>query len=149
MARQTAFDAAKGELERLTGAAATVDVASLPAAPGAYLVLIDLTEPTALPLAKVERTHLSSGLYVYAGSARGPGGIRARVARHLRRGKKRHWHVDHLTEAAAALAAIPVPGGNECALVQTLVESGGYETPLPGFGSTDCRHCASHLLKAL
>ena len=149
MTDQTAFDAARTALECLVGSAATTDVIALPVDPGAYLLLIGLANPVSLSLPRLPAAKLNPGQYVYAGSARGPGGIRARLARHLRQGKKRHWHVDHLTESAAALAAFPVPNGKECALVRALVESGGYDTPLPGFGSSDCRRCASHLLQVL
>ena len=43
---------------------------------------------------------LAPGCYVYAGSARGPGGIRARVRRHLRPDKTPHWHIDQVTAYA-------------------------------------------------
>jgi Uri superfamily endonuclease len=108
-----------------------------------------LDAPVALSLAAFNGVTLSAGRYVYAGSARGPGGLRARIARHLRRGKPRHWHVDHLTEAATSLRAFPVAGGNECALVGKLLKSKRYRHPLPGFGSSDCRRCVSHLLESL
>ncbi len=35
------------------------------------------------------------------------------------------------------------PGGGECAIVAALAD---LPVPLPGFGSTDCRRCVSHLL---
>lgn len=129
-------------------ACAATDSAELPDRPGAYLLLIHL--PAALPLriGALPRAVLLAGCYVYAGSARGPGGIRARAGRHLRQGKRLHWHIDHLTEAADCWA-FAVPGGRECDLVQKLLARSGYEVALAGFGSSDCRHCASHLLTAL
>ncbi len=105
--------------------------------------------PLSLRIRTLPQVVLVAGRYVYAGSARGPGGIRARVGRHLRRGKRPHWHVDHLTEAAAGLQAIAVPGGDECALIDTLLAAGGCEVALAGFGSTDCRTCPGHLLRLL
>lgn len=117
-------------------------------APGAYLILIELVDTARLPIPALQVGALPAGHYIYAGSARGNGGLRARIARHLRRGKKQHWHVDHLTEAAATLLAFPVPDGNECILVRSLIESGYYHPAVPGFGSSDCRTCVSHLLEA-
>jgi Uri superfamily endonuclease len=35
------------------------------------------------------------------------------------------------------------PGGDECAIVAALKH---LPVPLPGFGSSDCRRCVSHLL---
>ncbi len=119
--------------------------AALPAKPGAYLLLVRLTKPLPLRLSTLGAAVLPAGRYVYAGNARGPGGIRARVARHLRHSKRQHWHIDHLTEVADCWA-FAVPGGRECDLVQSLLAQPGYEVAITGFGSSDCRRCASHLL---
>nr|WP_294552809.1 GIY-YIG nuclease family protein [uncultured Rhodopila sp.] len=86
---------------------------------------------------------LPAGRYLYAGSARGPGGMRARLARHQRADKTPHWHIDLLTMAGTMAGAWIFPGGDECAIVAGL---GHLPVPLPGFGSSDCRRCVSHLL---
>ncbi|NKB58629.1 MAG: DUF123 domain-containing protein [Alphaproteobacteria bacterium] len=140
--------AIKSDIIKRIHAKATATAATVPAAPGAYLILIALHEPISLPLPTLRLPSLPAGYYLYAGSARGPGGLRARIARHLRRDKKLHWHVDHLTNAATSLFAFPIPDGRECALVQALVQSDNYHPPLPGFGSSDCKNCISHLLAA-
>lgn len=136
-------------LRALTGSDAftATDPAELPNRPGAYLLLIHLPRALPLRISTLAEAVLPAGSYVYAGSARGPGGIRARTARHLRRGKRLHWHIDRLTEAAACWA-FAVPGGRECELVQDLLARPDYEVALAGFGSSDCRHCVSHLLTA-
>ena len=116
---------------------------TLPPEPGAYVLLIALDRdlPVRLP-GKPERV-LAAGRYLYCGSARGPGGLRARVGRHFRQGKPERWHIDRLTGAGRMLGAWIVPGGDECALVAALSD---LPVPVPGFGSSDCRDCASHLL---
>jgi Uri superfamily endonuclease len=134
-------------LRELTGAAVARDAVELPPVPGAYLVEITIDRTTTIAAGRLGGKVLPPGIYVYSGSARGPGGIRARVARHLRPAKKTRWHVDHLTGTAASLAAFALPGGCECSLIDRLLASGRFETPLPGFGSSDCRRCASHLLR--
>jgi len=134
------------DLARLTGVAACTDAAAISIAPGAYLIRMAWSEPVAVRIATLPPTILPAGVYIYAGSAKGPGGLRARIGRHLRRNKPRRWHVDHLSQAATSLQAYPVPGGDECALVDLLLETTRYRFPLPGFGSSDCRHCVSHLL---
>jgi Uri superfamily endonuclease len=122
------------------------DSAALPVVAGAYLLLVRLSSALPLPIPRLSAATLPPGWYVYAGSARGPGGIRARAGRHLRRGKRPHWHVDHLSEAAAELRVFAVPGARECDLLRGLLARPGFDTALAGFGSSDCRSCAGHLL---
>ncbi len=55
--------------------------------PGAYLLLIDLAAPLALAIPRLGVATLAPGRYVYGGSAYGPGGLRARIGRHLRADK--------------------------------------------------------------
>jgi Uri superfamily endonuclease len=62
----------------------------------------------------------------------------------MRRGKSVHW-IDQLTERGAVTGAWIVRNGRECDLVAMLAP---LETPIPGFGSSDCAHCRSHLLCA-
>lgn len=118
---------------------------ALPAEPGAYALLIRLDRPAPLPAPRFATT-LEPGTYVYLGSARGPGGIRARAGRHLRAAKTCRWHVDWLTSVAAGIEAAPFPDETECTLVDRLNERDEVSVPVPGFGSTDCRHCTAHLL---
>ncbi len=136
------------ELRALAGdpAPCAADAASLPAGPGAYLLLMTIAQPLSLRIRTLTPVVLPPGLYVYAGNARGRGGIRARVKRHLRRGKSPNWHVDRLTEAAEAMLAIAFAGGHECTLVQALLARPRFQAGVPGFGSTDCRVCPAHLL---
>lgn len=112
---------------------------------GAYLLLLRLDRP--VPFSRGTMQARLSGPLLYAGSAHGPGGIRARLMRHFRPDKKAHWHVDELTKAATPLAALSLTGGSECAIVDRLIRSGLYEPALAGFGSSDCRRCAAHLLR--
>ena len=114
----------------------------IPAAGGAYVLLIDLREPV---VARIRDTcaPLAAGRYLYCGSAKGPGGLGGRIARHMRRGKSFHWHIDVLTVAGSVLGAWTFPGANECDLVAHLAH---LPMPIEGFGSSDCRRCISHLL---
>lgn len=124
-------------------------VVALPKAPGAYALLLRLDRPATLSIKGNDR-RLAPGLYVYAGSARGPGGIRARVARHLRRPKPTHWHIDRLTAVAESVGVVAWPSGDECSLVAGLAglkAATDIEIPAPGFGSSDCRTCPAHLMR--
>ncbi|MEE9210220.1 MAG: GIY-YIG nuclease family protein [Kiloniellales bacterium] len=118
----------------------------LPSDPGAYLLLIELTAPLALDIPRLGDATLAPGRYAYGGSAYGPGGLRARIGRHLRRDKPQRWHVDRLTGAGQVIGVRAHPGGWECALVRDLLQVPGVSVPLPGFGSSDCRACPAHLV---
>jgi Uri superfamily endonuclease len=115
--------------------------ADAPAGPGAYALLVELKEPLRVAYAAREAT-LAAGRYIYCGSACGPGGIAARLRRHMRPDKRPHWHIDALTMQGAVLGAWVAPGGDECALNEAL---SALPMPAPGFGATDCRRCGSHL----
>ena len=114
--------------------------------PGAYLLVLELDGPLALTIAGRPGS-LGPGLYAYCGSAYGPGGLGARLARHLGPDKRPHWHIDRLTAAGRVLAAYAQPGGSECALVAALRALPETRVPLPGFGSSDCRRCPAHLIE--
>jgi len=114
-----------------------------PASTGAYVLLIELAGPVKVTLPGKPKTTLEAGRYLYCGSAKGPGGIRARLAWHMRVGKKIQWHVDRLTEVGTVTGAWVFPGGDECELVRTLSH---LSVPIQGFGSSDCLGCRSHLL---
>ena len=119
---------------------------ALPGEAGAYALTFRLAAPVTLPIATLNNPTLGAGTYVYAGSAFGPGGIRARVSRHLRAKKKAHWHIDHLSAWAFCIDVQTYPGGRECALVENMLAAGA-DVPVPGFGSSDCRGCPAHLVR--
>jgi len=119
----------------------------LPARPGAYLLACRLDSALSPRIPSLGAASLAPGWYLYAGSANGPGGIAARLGRHLGASGRRHWHIDAVTANAGARAGFAFPGGDECALVAALLASGAFSIPLPGFGSSDCRTCQSHLLR--
>ena len=139
-----------GVLAWLTGCFGDAQPAScfdeLTPAPGAYLLVVALSQALALPQPALKSARLQPGNYLYAGSARGPGGIRARILRHGRKGKRLHWHIDHLTAAGTLSAALALPGMGECDVLGTLLALPGVTVPVPGFGSSDCRACPAHLL---
>lgn len=115
---------------------------------GAYALFLNIADPVRFARRSLGEAWLS-GWFVYVGSARGSGGLRARLGRHFRRGKPVRWHVDELTNAAAEIVALAIPGGSECDIVARLERSQAFAPALIGFGSSDCRSCRAHLLKAL
>ncbi len=119
------------------------DASRLPSGPGAYILLIEIQTNVTVRLPRRPDAVLVPGRYLYCGSAGGPGGIKARVARHMRAAKTVRWHVDQVTTTGKVFGAWVFPGGLECELVAAL---SALPVPIPGFGSSDCRRCTSHLL---
>lgn len=121
-----------------------------PAQPGAYVLIFVLVAAQTLRAGRLGPINLAPGRYAYVGSARGPGGLRARLARHLRQEKRLHWHVDYLTQCVAisavywAVAVEPL----ECRWAQALLRLPGAALGPAGFGSSDCQAgCRSHLIR--
>jgi Uri superfamily endonuclease len=121
----------------------------IPSLPGAYLLAVFLATPFGLQIATLPATTLPPGWYVYAGSARGPGGLKARVGRHLRREKEPRWHIDQLTEAATEAFAGLLIDERECDLMAKVIKSQRFQVPVPGFGSSDFKICQSHLAASI
>jgi len=119
----------------------------IPNTPGAYGFVTRLQEPLQLDIGKFDRVILNKGLYFYGGSAYGPGGLKARLGRHIRPKSSLHWHIDHITSKGRLIALGIVAGGSECALVAQAAAMRNAEFPVPGFGSSDCSTCQSHLVK--
>lgn len=94
----------------------------------------------------LERWGLGPGLYAYVGSAWGPGGLFARVRRHLTKGfSKPRWHVDYLTMKGKPLIAFLFPGLTEEELYSVVAKV--LRPAVKGFGSTDTKHL-THLFVA-
>ncbi|WP_193173127.1 GIY-YIG nuclease family protein [Nisaea nitritireducens] len=114
--------------------------------PGSYLLLLELAEPLTITIRKRD-WRLPAGLFVYAGSALGAGGLKARLTRHFRKEKKQHWHIDQVTMTARAMRALCFQENTECELSARLLASGRFSAPVPGFGSSDCKSCPAHFLE--
>lgn len=121
----------------------------LPSEPGTYALQLHLSKPVQQEIGRLGRFLFPAGELIYVGSAFGPGGLRARLGRHLNRAGKRHWHIDTLLPAAQLVGfwATTFPSRLECRWVATLAALPGASCPARGLGSSDCRHgCPAHLL---
>ena len=119
----------KGAFAKITGGPGygVPEVEKIPRGTGAYLLLLALDTEIERKAGGLGPIRLPAGLYAYAGSAWGPGGLRARIARHARRGKKTHWHIDPIRESASSFCAYPQIGGNECDLIEAVLTMTGAE----------------------
>jgi Uri superfamily endonuclease len=85
-------------------------------------------------------------LYLYVSSAWGPGGLAARVGRHIRGSAAPRWHIDDLRFHARPVAVwLAKDVKVECAWAQSLLRIPDARVIAPGFGASDCT-CVSHLV---
>jgi Uri superfamily endonuclease len=113
---------------------------------GTYALVLLSTKAAPIQVGKLGRLQLQPGFYVYIGSAHGPGGLRARVAHHLKPTGRPHWHVDYL-RAHTKLQEVWLCYDRilwEHQWAHCLGLQRGASVPLAGFGSSDCL-CGSHL----
>lgn len=117
---------------------------------GTYVLALWLGSPRTVVTGRLGEFEFPAGWFLYVGSALGPGGLRARVTRHwrhLKAGKRAHWHIDYLREHAVwggAWACESGPG-LECRWAAALRLLPGSGVVAPGFGASDCL-CPTHLI---
>jgi len=117
------------------------------AAPGTYVLVLRSQTNAKVRIGRWGHLDVAPGFYLYAGSAFGPGGIQARVSRHHRRDKRRHWHIDYLGDVATPCGAwySHETARLEHRWAQVLSRMDGMSA-IPGFGCSDCG-CHSHLFQ--
>jgi sugar fermentation stimulation protein A len=111
---------------------------------GSYLLLLRLPKQRRLEVGRLGTLAFRRGWYVYVGSAMR--NLSARIARHARRRKRLHWHVDYLRQAADEVIPLPIRSSKrqECEIARTL--AGHFASGPLGFGSSDC-DCPTHLFR--
>jgi len=122
---------------------------NLPRLPGTYVLLVALDKTIELQIGRLGAFTFSPGYYAYVGSARGSGGLSARLQRHLHKRGKRHWHIDYLRAATRVenLYCAASPLLLECLWAQAISRLPAAHIPAPGFGSSDCiAGCPAHLI---
>jgi Uri superfamily endonuclease len=118
-------------------------------APGTYALILQNYSNDRVQIGHWLRIDLEPGYYIYVGSAFGPGGVQARVLRHLRKTKTRHWHIDYLSEFVSPFGVWYSHESEhlEHRWAQALCNIKGI-SPVHGFGCSDCK-CYSHLFQTL
>lgn len=142
------------------------NVAKIPSFGGSYALTLFLPASRRVQIGRLGQFDFSAGVYVYLGSARGPGGLRARLGRHLRGAGRPHWHIDNLRKASRVIGYCflgsndegahaskgasmgELPAKLECRWSWAIAGLPGISTPAPGFGASDCRSgCPAHLFR--
>jgi len=112
---------------------------------GVYLLILMLNTNQRILAGKLKQTEFEPGIYLYIGSARN--GLAGRIARHLRKEKKKFWHIDYFLQKAR-IKEIWIRNDyfDECQILSEAKKSLKNSCfPLKKFGSSDCR-CPSHLI---
>ncbi len=106
---------------------------------GVYVLVLKVPRTT-LKVGRLGKLNFE-GWYAYVGSNQGGG----RIERHLRKGKKKKWHIDHLTEAGEVVMVLTFPEGKffEEELATHLASKFEF---VRGFGSSDSS-APSHLFR--
>jgi len=113
-----------------------------------------ISETTGLKIGELGYHKFPKGYYTYTGSAIGPTdqSLRLRVHRHLRKTKKKRWHIDYLlssekVKVTAVMAVSTVEKKLECKVNRLIMEELVGDVIVDGFGASDCQsNCKSHLL---
>lgn len=113
---------------------------------GTYIFLSILVTGREIQVGKLGLYKFEPGYYLYVGSAFGPGGLNARIARHLKPNKTLRWHFDYLRRYTNPVEIwySTVQEKLECRWSRILSTSGEIFIPCKNIGASDCR-CTSHL----
>ncbi len=137
---------------------------------GSYILLVELAAEKNVLIGKLGYIFFPKAFYAYVGSAMN--GLEARLARHLRKEKGLHWHIDYLLKEAEIADIIlcfsePFAFCHSEGLAEALSKAKGQRPKnlaqgklrmecflaqalakefqsVPGFGASDCK-CQSHL----
>jgi len=114
---------------------------------GTYALIFSASQERQIKVGKLGTLQLNPGFYIYVGSAFGPGGLKARIAHHCQKPRRRHWHMDYLGHRLDLIEVWYTcdPARREHQWAETMTNAAGVSVPLTGFGSSDCR-CRAHLL---
>jgi Uri superfamily endonuclease len=100
-------------------------------------------EDISVDVGALGETVFAKGLYAYVGSAQT--NLEQRVKRHLRREKRKFWHIDYLLDnPTAEIVKVFFKEAVKTEECKTARIIGGNSKPISGFGCSDC-NCESHL----
>jgi len=115
--------------------------------PGTYALILANDSVQVVTVGRLGTLELQPGWFVYVGSAQGPGGLAARVGRHIQIEKKRRWHIDYVRPQVELREVWFTHGSEkvECQWAQKMAQMPKAELRYQRFGASDCS-CAAHLI---
>jgi Uri superfamily endonuclease len=116
--------------------------------PGTHVLVLRSNAAARVRVGRWGILRVLPGAYLYVGSAFGPGGVAARVSRHCRIDKPKHWHIDYLRERAVLTSAWFSHASERLEhRWAAALDACDELQAIAGFGCSDCQ-CASHLFYA-
>jgi Uri superfamily endonuclease len=114
--------------------------------PGTYALIFSSSVEERITIGKIGALNAVPGWYVYVGSGRGPGGVKARVAHHHHISPNPRWHMDYLRPYLSLVCVWYAfdTEHRECDWARLFSRTRGAAIPLLKFGASDC-FCSSHL----
>ncbi|MEM5772896.1 MAG: GIY-YIG nuclease family protein [Candidatus Aenigmatarchaeota archaeon] len=114
---------------------------------GVYSLFIELGKDQEIKIGKLGKFKFPKGFYIYTGSALN--NLEARLERHVKKQKKKFWHIDYLlaNKNAKIISVLKIDTSSklECKLNQTILKNLKASFLVKKFGSSDC-NCESHLI---
>lgn len=119
---------------------------------GTYILFFSNNSEIEVVVGSLNKITFQKGIYLYIGSAFGPGGLTKRIQRHNNPSKMIFWHIDYLSTNRnfKLISVIEIFSliKNECSIVNFLLNDIFLEdkiSSISNFGSSDC-HYKFHLL---
>ena len=103
-----------------------------------YVLFIHLGKNQEITIGSLGTLFFKKGVYAYVGS--GKRGLMNRIMRHIKREKKKRWHIDYLLEKGEVFF-VKLTSLDECEVAKRFMKDVPF---VKGFGSSDC-YCPSHL----
>lgn len=112
---------------------------------GIYVLIISVSKDITVDVGLLGKINFEKGLYAYVGSAQKS--LEKRLRRHLRKVKRKFWHIDYLLEnGCVRIVKVFYKAADkfeECVVARELNKKA---VPVVNFGCSDC-NCISHLFK--
>ena len=114
---------------------------------GTYALILETSTEHTVQIGKLGRLHVRPGFYIYVGSAFGPGGLKARIAHHVKISQRPHWHINYLRSVLHLNEVWYTYDSerHEHRWADAFSSLRGATVPMLGFGASDCS-CKSHLI---
>lgn len=110
---------------------------------GVYVLIISVSKDIRVNVGALGSVNFEKGLYAYVGSAQN--NLETRIKRHLRKVKRKFWHIDYLLENefvdVVKVLYEEAEKSEECKIASRLSKN---NIPVANFGCSDCG-CISHL----
>ena len=109
---------------------------------GAYILVFEIKEDRNISIGAIGNLFFKKGFYIYVGSAMKS--LKSRVARHKRKKKNLHWHIDYLLTHTDSIKDFVIKSNKklECSIAKDIKDFSIKN--IENFGSSDCK-CKSHL----